>query len=63
MFKVFCLNKSSEDVFEFFSTDSMEDAVQVGLNLHKGCNVEHRISVYDVEGTCTLINFFSENYD
>lgn len=63
MYKVFCRNASGDsDCFEFFK-GSLEDCVQVALNLHRGCNVEHKISVYDVEACESLIHFFSEKYD
>lgn len=63
MYKVFCRNTSGDaDCFEFFK-GSLEDCIQVALNLHRGCNVEHKISVYDVEACESLIHLFSEKYD
>lgn len=63
MYKVFCQNSSGDsDCFEFFK-GSLEDCIQVALNLHRGCNVEHKISVYDVEAPESMLHLFSENYD
>lgn len=63
MFQVFCINASGDpDCFKFFE-GSLEDCVQVALNLHRGCNVSHRITVYDVEGCCSSIHFFSKDYE
>lgn len=65
MFQVFMQNESGrvEVPFMYFESSSLVDAVQVCLNLHRGCNCKHRIYVYDVDSSMSLISLYSENYD
>ena len=62
MFKVFCVNRSSDsDCFEFFN-GSLEDCIQVALNLHRGCTCEHKVTVYDVDSCESVFHLFSKDY-
>lgn len=48
MCKVYCSNPDVERSYAFFS-GSLEDCVQVALNLHRGSNLPHRICVFDAD--------------
>lgn len=64
IFDVICYGKSGSDsCFIFYSSPNVEDAIQVALNLHRGCNQPHRIQVYDAEAVMSVLNLFSEDYE
>lgn len=63
MYQVLIQEKSLENGVLFFQSKSIEDAIQVALNLHRACNVMHKISVFDVDSGLTRLNLFSEDYD
>lgn len=55
MYKVFFENA------EIFQTSSMEDAVAMGLNLHRASNVPHVVKIYDPMNDDCLISFFRKS--
>lgn len=63
MFQVLITSKLFEKPFPFFVSKSLEDCVQVALNLHRACNTEHRISVFDEDSSQTRLSLFSENFE
>lgn len=66
IFNVFCYNHSHDGdagCFLFYVTDVEEDAIQVALNLHRGCNTPHRIQVFDTEAVMSVLTLFSPDYE
>lgn len=60
MCKVYCANLSLEGTFEFYF-GSLEDCVQVALNLHRGCNLPHKICVYSEDSSVVLTLISKQN--
>ena len=63
MYQVFIQSRSMENGVVFFESPSVEDSIQVALNLHRASNVMHKISVFDVDSCQTRLNLFSKDYE
>lgn len=62
MYQVLIYAESLTQGVMFFKSDSLEDCIQVALNLHRGCNCEHRVQVYDIESSQTRLSLYSEDF-
>lgn len=63
MFQVLIQSESMSTPLYFFACESLEDCVQLALNLHRTCNQKHRISVFDIESSQTRLSLYSQDYD
>ena len=62
MYQVLIYAESMTQGVMFFMSDSLEDCIQVALNLHRGCNCVHRVQVYDTESTQTRLSVYSDDF-